>query len=230
MAQKVSPELRKEDQATLDHAIGNILDALIFPIYIGKIIWAPILVGIAITILITAFNFDHWWSDILFGISAFIFLIPIVVVVSPMLILHKIKKDLIETVQACVNVSVSIESDTKGNEQDKSGPLYKSKRGVKASLNHVVVPAVCAEVSSRIPIFGRFFSFILRKTTKKFSANNEQFLSADPSNQFPKNKNIKTPKAITKIFNGLIITVAFVTAPIVLFCSLIIYLLLVLFS
>ncbi|MGB0424744.1 MAG: hypothetical protein ACPGED_10480, partial [Flavobacteriales bacterium] len=160
MKKSESIEIKKEDQATLDHAIGNILDALIFPMYIGKIVWIPILLGIAITVIITIINFDHWWSDLLFGLIAFVFMIPIIVIASPLLILHNIKKDLIETVQACINVSVSIASDTKGGEHDKQGTIQKSTRGVKSSLNHIVVPAVCAAANSRIPFFGRFFSFL----------------------------------------------------------------------
>ncbi|MGB1031406.1 MAG: hypothetical protein ACPGWM_02265 [Flavobacteriales bacterium] len=230
MKKSESIEIKKEDQATLDHAIGNILDALIFPMYIGKIVWIPILLGIAITVIITIINFDHWWSDLLFGLIAFVFMIPIIVIASPLLILHNIKKDLIETVQACINVSVSIASDTKGGEHDKQGTIQKSTRGVKSSLNHIVVPAVCAAANSRIPFFGRFFSFLLRRTTRKISGENDELLTQNHSFESNQKKNLKPPKAIAKIFNGLILLIAFFTAPIVFFCVLMIELLIVIFS
>ncbi len=38
MKQAVNSELMEKDQAKLDDAIGNILDALVFPVYIGKIV------------------------------------------------------------------------------------------------------------------------------------------------------------------------------------------------
>ena len=230
MNKKKDIELKEEDQATLDHAIGNILDALIFPMYIGKIIWIPILLGIGITILITIVNFDHWWSDLLFGLIAFIFMIPIIVIASPLLVLHNIKKDLIETVQACINVSSSIAEDTKGSDLDKQGALQKSKRGVKSSLNHIVVPAVCAAANSKIPFFGRFFSFLLRRTTKKFAVQNDELIEQQGNLETKDRKAIKPPKAIAKIFNGIILTIALISAPVVFFCVLIIDLLVVIFS
>ena len=232
MKQAVNSELMEKDQAKLDDAIGNILDALVFPVYIGKIVWVPILLGIGITVVITIVNFDHWWSDLLFGIIAFVFMIPIIVIASPLFILHKIKTDIIQTVQACINVSISIASDTKGTESDKKGAIQKSKRGAKASLNHIVVPSVCAAANSKPPIFGRFFSFLLSRTTKKLSA--EEASSSSTSKRLnEKSKEemmIKPPKTIAKVFNGLIWIIVIVTAPIVLFCVMMINLFVVIFS
>lgn len=169
----------------VDEVVETIADALMFPLYIGKVMSSVVITAIVLLIGLAYFNTIHWSLGALFTLITFVVSLPSIILISIIRLINTICEDINKVIEISIETTKHIYNDTGLiKEQRQNGIPIKSSfsdvfRGVSL---YVIRPSLQRVLSKRLGrlsfvftfIIDRLFKYIVIKKQPVFNVNIEQ--------------------------------------------------------
>ncbi len=153
----------------VDEVVDTIADAILFPLYIGKVVGVTLLVGLVLIGCLSSINTSHWLLAILFFLLMFIISFPSIVIISIIRLIKTIISDINNVLTISIETTKHVYEDSGLlREQNKSGVELKSSfmdvfRGVAL---YVIRPSLKRVLEKRLGKLSFIFTFIIDRLFK----------------------------------------------------------------
>lgn len=141
-----------------------ISDAIIFPIYIGKVAIKVVFFFILVGVLLSYFFTGNFFFGFLFFLISFVLSIPSMVLISCISLTNTIKNDLNTIIKICFDTSKHVYNDSKlvYNQRELGVPLKSTFNDVfRGVAIYVIRPSLKKVLLRRIKFLALPFTFII---------------------------------------------------------------------